>query len=101
MLSELKEKVVIYKGLCKGCGSCIKVCPEKALEMSSDKVPYLAQSKKCKSCGKCEYKCSRLAISVVKFRKTFLEKTVKFDECLSRRYRAFNARPQKKVIKLN
>lgn len=99
--STLGEKVVIYRGLCKSCGKCIKVCPKDALQMGEDSVPYLSQPKKCNSCGECEYKCKQLAVCVVKLRKLFLEKTVRFDENLSRRYRAFNGKLNKKAIKLN
>ncbi len=52
---------VIRSGVCTACGTCISVCPEKALVME-DEVPKLVG--KCTACGVCYRACPRTITSV-------------------------------------
>jgi coenzyme F420 hydrogenase subunit beta len=52
---------VVKDGLCTGCGTCIALCPEEAIELTIDKkkgtyVPTLNEEK-CNNCGTCYKIC--------------------------------------------
>jgi coenzyme F420 hydrogenase subunit beta len=52
---------VVKDGLCTGCGTCIALCPEEAIELTIDKkkgiyVPELDEEK-CNNCGVCLKVC--------------------------------------------
>ncbi|GHU42999.1 4Fe-4S ferredoxin [Spirochaetia bacterium] len=51
-LKDGKPKIVT----CAQCGSCAKVCEEKAITQN-DKGIYIIDKKKCKNCGKCIEEC--------------------------------------------
>jgi coenzyme F420 hydrogenase subunit beta len=52
---------VINTGLCTGCGTCIALCPENALELSYNEKKYIYTPKinkeKCINCGICDRTC--------------------------------------------
>ena len=50
---------VVAKRLCFGCGACVLVCPEKALQTDLSKGIYLPviNRDRCINCGKCKILC--------------------------------------------
>ncbi|MGO9738260.1 MAG: 4Fe-4S binding protein, partial [Desulfomonilaceae bacterium] len=60
-LVTLKPVVDIEK--CKGCKTCVKVCPVLAMSMEEKlAVPNLEL---CRGCGDCEQRCPEYAITMV------------------------------------
>jgi 2-oxoglutarate ferredoxin oxidoreductase subunit delta len=62
-LEECQQKLVIAKGWCKRCDTCITFCPVKALDHDEEKYPKV-DNHKCISCGTCEILCPDFAIFV-------------------------------------
>lgn len=61
---------VIKKGLCTGCGTCVGVCPAKAIEFDLDlEEPVLKGS--CKPCGLCYATCPGADIPLLRLEKKF------------------------------
>lgn len=63
--------ITIKKDLCKGCGLCVRACPQKILEISkteSNKSGYFIVSvinkEKCTGCKACATMCPDLVIEV-------------------------------------
>ncbi|MCT8978426.1 glycyl-radical enzyme activating protein [Clostridium sp. CX1] len=52
---SLKHEIMFFEERCTGCGSCIKRCPEKAIQFK-DSYPVVDENK-CKICGKCTDFC--------------------------------------------
>ena len=68
--TDQKKKVVVFHGLCKGCGLCVEKCPFKAIRFSQkDLGVYSTPSveidiEKCTACGICETVCPDSALKV-------------------------------------
>ncbi len=66
------KKVVVFHGLCKGCGLCLEKCPFKAIKYSlKDLGIYSTPTveinlEKCTACGICEITCPDSALKVEK-----------------------------------
>ncbi len=66
------KKVIVFQGLCKGCGLCIEKCPFKAIKFSAkDSGVYSTptveiDAEKCNACGICETVCPDSALKVKK-----------------------------------
>jgi 2-oxoglutarate ferredoxin oxidoreductase subunit delta len=56
---------LIDKEWCKGCGICIRFCPEKVLEFDSQAKAEAARPEDCIGCKLCEFRCPDLAIQVI------------------------------------
>lgn len=62
--------VHIDENMCKGCGLCVKVCPQDVLKMSDRMnrkgfiLPGINKDKKCTKCKLCEMSCPDLAIYI-------------------------------------
>ncbi len=62
-------KITVDVELCKGCGICIELCPQKALKMKTEMdargfhTPEAIHEDSCTSCGLCEMYCPDFAIS--------------------------------------
>lgn len=69
------KKVIVFHGLCKGCGLCVEKCPFKAIAFSpKDLGVYSTPSveidmEKCTACGICEITCPDMALRVEKANK--------------------------------
>lgn len=60
-----------FRGLCKGCGICIEICPKKCIKWSKEvgyyKTPAVdCEIEKCIACGICELRCPDAAIKIEK-----------------------------------
>ncbi len=58
---ELSRHLFYFKDKCIGCGTCVAVCPEKAIHMLNDKIEI--DRSLCNMCGKCVKACPALALS--------------------------------------
>jgi len=58
------KKMLVVKGLCKGCGTCIKTCPNKAISLAVDNKAYIDPDR-CLTCGYCVPLCPEFAIRVI------------------------------------
>lgn len=61
MSTGFKDKVIVKKGWCKGCGICAAFCPKGVLEMKEGKVEIVNMDA-CIECGLCELRCPDFAI---------------------------------------
>ncbi len=61
-----KNKVIVNKDYCKGCGICVSVCPVKILKIGEDFKVEVENEEKCIGCGMCELYCPDFAIIVKK-----------------------------------
>jgi 2-oxoglutarate ferredoxin oxidoreductase subunit delta len=67
-----QKAVIVFHGLCKGCGLCIEKCPLKAISFSKTDLGVLSTPtveidlKKCNLCGICEIICPDCALNVQK-----------------------------------
>ena len=66
-----KGKVVINRELCKGCYLCIRACPVKALERSTEinstgtyPSKFVDAGGKCVACGNCYEVCADVCMEV-------------------------------------
>lgn len=61
-----------FRGLCKGCGICIEICPVGALSWDKENTGVYNQPSikvdmdKCIMCGLCDLRCPDSAITVEK-----------------------------------
>ena len=66
----MDKNFVVFDGLCKGCGLCLQVCPQKALSFSKDNLGIYStpapklNSEICKICRSCEKICPDAAITI-------------------------------------
>ena len=57
----IKPKGYRITEACIGCGKCVEVCPQKALDKGAPK-PYVIRQKNCLQCGNCYENCPVKAI---------------------------------------
>lgn len=67
-----KKSIVVFHGLCKGCGLCAEKCSFKAIKFSPKDLGVYSTStveidiEKCNACGLCEITCPDSALKVTK-----------------------------------
>jgi 2-oxoglutarate ferredoxin oxidoreductase subunit delta len=72
VFKDKQKMVVVFHGLCKGCGLCIEKCPQKAISFSKTNLGVLSTPtveidiEKCTACGICETVCPDSALKVRK-----------------------------------
>lgn len=66
-----KGKVEISEKYCKGCGLCLNFCPQKILQLDTNKITetgynpcVVTDEDKCIGCGNCAKMCPDGAISI-------------------------------------
>ena len=57
------KKLFIFSLLCKGCGTCVKACPNNALTLENGKA--VVDHKLCILCGYCNPVCPEFAIRLI------------------------------------
>lgn len=60
----MTEQVALDLALCKACGICIALCPEKVFDVDKQRYPIVARPEECTSCLLCELHCPDFAIEV-------------------------------------
>jgi len=60
----LTQQVELDLGLCKACGICIALCPERVFDVDKQRYPVVARPEQCTSCLLCELHCPDFAIEV-------------------------------------
>jgi len=66
------KTIVVFHGLCKGCGLCLLKCPQKAISFSTKDLGVFSTPtveinlNKCQLCGICETTCPDFALKVEK-----------------------------------
>jgi len=64
-LKEPREsRLEITQAWCKGCDICVKMCPERCLQLDQHQIVQLIDEKRCTGCRLCEWLCPDFAISV-------------------------------------
>jgi len=71
-ISDNKKSFTNFRGLCKGCGICLEICPRKCIKWSKEvgyyKTPAVeCEIEKCIACRICEIRCPDAAIKIEKF----------------------------------
>ncbi len=64
-LKGYSKKYTIVSGLCKGCKTCITVCPNFAIEYDQEKKKAYINDDKCLTCGYCTSSCKEFAIRII------------------------------------
>jgi pyruvate formate lyase activating enzyme len=59
----VKPELFYFKEKCTGCGRCVEICPERAIQIENLKSS--TDRKKCKGCGRCVLTCPGEARSLV------------------------------------
>ena len=59
----LKKRAVVLLEECVACGSCVKVCPLKAITIEKGIFAKVDEDR-CVGCGKCEKICPASVISI-------------------------------------
>lgn len=57
-------RLEITQEWCKSCDICVKLCPERCLQLNGERIVELAQPEKCTGCRLCELLCPDFAIRV-------------------------------------
>jgi 2-oxoglutarate ferredoxin oxidoreductase subunit delta len=66
------KKVIVFHGLCKGCGLCLVKCPFGAISFSTKDIGIYSTPtveidlEKCTACGICEVTCPDSALKIEK-----------------------------------
>ena len=63
-MTKLKRKAFVDTISCVACGCCAKVCPMKAISMSSGVFADVDHNK-CVGCGKCAKECPASVIDIM------------------------------------
>ena len=58
-----KKKAFVSTDVCVACGSCVKVCPMKAIEIRKG-IMAEGSAEKCVGCGKCAVECPASVIEI-------------------------------------
>jgi len=62
-LQYFNQEIILLDSRCIGCGSCIEVCSQKALNLADGKIKF--KSKLCNKCLKCTEVCNAEALRIV------------------------------------
>lgn len=59
-----KRKAIVVENLCVACGTCIDVCPVKAIEIFKGMFARIDEDK-CVGCAKCSKVCPASVIDMI------------------------------------
>jgi predicted aldo/keto reductase-like oxidoreductase len=62
VIKETNKKFIVLKFLCKGCGACMKACPNEAIQLVDKKSTIIHE--KCILCGYCGLACPTFCIRI-------------------------------------
>ncbi len=66
----LRNELEITPQWCKGCDICVRMCPEKCLELDEEQLVIVARPDDCTGCRICEWLCPDFVIKLHKYGKT-------------------------------
>jgi len=69
--------------LCKACGICIELCPDKVFDRDKRGYPVLARPEECSQCLLCEVHCPDFAIEVRRRERKVKEPTVAREDLIT------------------
>ncbi|WP_038035041.1 2-oxoacid:acceptor oxidoreductase family protein [Thermopetrobacter sp. TC1] len=61
-----RPQVFIERAWCKSCDICVKMCPERCLELDEKNIARMKAPERCTGCRLCEYLCPDFAIRVLR-----------------------------------
>jgi len=61
-----RPQVHIERAWCKSCDICVKMCPERCLELDEKHIARMRAPERCTGCRLCEYLCPDFAIRVLR-----------------------------------
>ncbi len=61
---EFNNELEIVPAWCKGCDICVRMCPEKCLELDENQVVIVPRPDDCTGCRICEWLCPDFAIKL-------------------------------------
>jgi indolepyruvate ferredoxin oxidoreductase beta subunit len=64
--SILRNELEIIPQWCKGCDICVRMCPEKCLELDEEQIVSIPRPDDCTGCRICEWLCPDFAIKLHK-----------------------------------
>ena len=59
-------RIVINETLCDGCGTCVRVCPQRILVIDRNKKSTVTDEERCMGCFGCEDECPHGAVRVLR-----------------------------------
>lgn len=62
-MSKVKRKAIVDTDLCAACGSCVKVCPLKIINIEQGVLAKI-DTNKCVGCGKYAKSCPASVIEI-------------------------------------
>ncbi len=69
--AKVRGKVTFQEDLCKGCGLCVNVCPQKIITLDGKKInakgyhpATVVEMDKCIGCASCALMCPDVVITV-------------------------------------
>ncbi len=77
--NEIHHQVMVsqvYKGLCSGCGACVKTCVFHAVSLQGDPPVSVIDPRRCRGCGNCVTVCPSDARDLVVCPSQYLFKAV-------------------------
>lgn len=61
---HVTTKLEITEDWCKGCDICVKMCPERCLQLNDQLIAELHKPDQCTGCRMCEWLCPDFAIKI-------------------------------------
>jgi len=65
-----RGRIIVNETMCKGCGLCVEVCPQKVIALSPSRInmkgyhPAEQAKEGCTGCGICAIMCPDVVITV-------------------------------------
>ncbi len=59
---DVRSELELIPEWCKGCDICVRMCPERCLELNEEQIITVPRPEKCTGCRICEWLCPDFAI---------------------------------------